>query len=411
MLVTIPKDETWCMKLHTPYPYSLLQHGLPQSYPSLSHNLRTEVAVMGAGITGALVAWYLTQAGVPCVVVDKRHVATGSTAASTSLIQYEIDTPLHQLAQRIGYTAALKSYRLCLEAIEELHRLSVLKDLDCCFEQKASLQYASYKKDAPALKEEYTLRKQSGFRVSYLSAGDLQEKYGLSKPAGLFSEDAAQLDAYLLTYKLLQQVHRSGAGINDHTPIVSIDHHKRGITLHTEDGYRIEARKLVVACGYESQQYISRRIETLYTTYALVSEPLPREQFWHCNSLVWETAHPYLYLRTTPDNRILVGGKDTPYNARTGFSLLPQKAKALKATFEKLFPHLSIKPDFMWAGVFGASKDGLPYIGTVPERPHTYFALGYGGNGITFSVLAAQIIRDLITGQPNPNSTLFSFNR
>lgn len=399
------------MKLHTSYPYSLLKHGLPQSYPSLSRNLRTEVAVMGAGITGALVAWYLTQAGVPCVVVDKRHVATGSTAASTSLIQYEIDTPLHELAKRIGFTSALKSYQLCLEAIDELERLSTLKDLDCCFERKASLQYASYKKDAGPLKEEYELRKKAGLGVSYLGTSDLMEQYSLPKPAGLFSEDAAQLDAYLLTYKLLQQVHRSGGAVYDHTPVVAIDPVKRGITLHTEDGYRIQARKLVVACGYESQQYIPQRIETLYTTYALVSEPLPREQFWHCNSLIWETAHPYLYMRATPDHRILVGGKDTLYNARTGFDLLPRKAEALKATFHKLFPHLPIKTDFMWAGLFGASKDGLPYIGTVPERPHTYFALGYGGNGITFSVLAAQIIRDLITGRPNPYSDLFSFNR
>ena len=399
------------MKLHTSYPYSLLQHGLPQSYPSLAQNLRTEVAIMGAGITGALVAWYLTEAGVPCVVVDRRHVATGSTAASTSLIQYEIDTPLHELARRIGYAPALKSYQLCLEAIDELERLSAHKELDCCFERKASLQFASFKKHALPLKQEYELRKKAGFNVSYLGASDLVGQYNLHKPAGLFSEDAAQLDAFLFTYKLLQEVNQRGGAVYDHTPIVAIDPAKRGITLHTDEGYRVQARKLVMACGYESQQYIPQRLETLYTTYALVSEPLAREHFWHCNSLIWETARAYLYLRTTPDRRILVGGKDTPYSARTGFDLLPQKTKALRAAFQQLFPYLPIKTDFMWAGVFGSSKDGLPYIGSVPERPHTYFALGYGGNGITFSVLAAQIIRDLIGGRSNPHADLFSFNR
>ncbi len=92
------------MDLHTTFPYPIFQHGGLSSYPSLDKNINTDIVIIGAGITGALVAWYLTQAGMKCVVVDKRHVATGSTAASTSLIQYEIDVPLHQLIKKLGMT-------------------------------------------------------------------------------------------------------------------------------------------------------------------------------------------------------------------------------------------------------------------------------------------------------------------
>src|SRR5688500_20258565 len=106
-------------------------------------------------------------------------------------------------------------------------------------------------------------------------------------------------------------------------------------------------------------------------------------------------------MRTTEDRRVLIGGKDTLYNACTGFSLLTGKTAALKRAYEKLFPQQRLKIEFSWAGVFGASKDGLPYIGAIPERPYTYFALGYGGNGITFSVIAAQILCDLIQGRKN----------
>jgi len=73
--------------------------------------------------------------------------------------------------------------------------------------------------------------------------------------------------------------------------------------------------------------------------------------------------------------------------------------------------HIPLKPDFSWAGAFATTKDGLPYIGTIPERPNTYFALGFGGNGITFSVIAAEILRDLIQGKKNENAKLFMFNR
>jgi glycine/D-amino acid oxidase-like deaminating enzyme len=74
-------------------------------------------------------------------------------------------------------------------------------------------------------------------------------------------------------------------------------------------------------------------------------------------------------------------------------------------------PHIPLKPDFSWAGAFAVTKDGLPYIGSIPERPNTYFALGFGGNGITFSVIAAEILQDLIQGKKNESAGLFEFNR
>ena len=79
--------------------------------------------------------------------------------------------------------------------------------------------------------------------------------------------------------------------------------------------------------------------------------------------------------------------------------------------FRKKMTHIPLKADFSWEGAFAITKDGLPYIGTIPERPHTYFALGFGGNGITFSVIAAEILCDLIQGRKNKNAELFRFNR
>jgi glycine/D-amino acid oxidase-like deaminating enzyme len=72
---------------------------------------------------------------------------------------------------------------------------------------------------------------------------------------------------------------------------------------------------------------------------------------------------------------------------------------------------LKFKTDFGWAGAFASTKDGLPYIGSIPQRSNTYFALGFGGNGITFSVIAAQIICDLIKGKSNDDAAIFSFSR
>ena len=66
---------------------------------------------------------------------------------------------------------------------------------------------------------------------------------------------------------------------------------------------------------------------------------------------------------------------------------------------------------FAWGGTFGTTKDGLPYIGEVPECPHASFTLGFGGNGIVFSMLAAEIIRDRLRGVASPYEGLFGFER
>jgi glycine/D-amino acid oxidase-like deaminating enzyme len=144
----------------------------------------------------------------------------------------------------------------------------------------------------------------------------------------------------------------------------------------------------------------------------VISEPFEQSKFWYKNSLIWETAQPYLYLRTTSDNRILIGGKDDKfYNPDKRDAKLRLKTKQLQQTFHKLFPHIDFKPDFEWAGTFCNTKDGLPYIGSIPQRSNTYFALGFGGNGITFSEIAATIITDLLSGKKNKDATIFSFTR
>jgi glycine/D-amino acid oxidase-like deaminating enzyme len=92
-------------------------------------------------------------------------------------------------------------------------------------------------------------------------------------------------------------------------------------------------------------------------------------------------------------------------------SVIKRKTAMLQQAFLKKMPHIPLKPDFSWAGAFASTKDGLPYIGSIPEHPNTHFALGFGGNGITFSVIAAEIIHDQILGKKNDNAELFSFNR
>ncbi len=367
---------------------------------------------MGAGISGALVAWHLCQAGHKVVVVDRRHAGTGSTAASTALLQYEIDKPLHELIELVGEKNAVDSYLLCRQAIYDLEKICDRLKVPGLFVNKPSLQYASYNKDLPGLEKELKLRQKAGISLKWLEEKDIYSKFGFKKSGALLSADGAEADAYKITHAIFEQCISKGLEVYDNTDIIAIHHHKKGVELITAEKHKINAKKLVIACGYESQQYIPQKVQDLQSTYAIASEPFAKKDFWYKNALIWETADPYLYLRTTSDNRLIIGGKDDEFsNPKKRDEVLTRKARELENSFRKLFPSIPFKTDFKWAGTFASTKDGLPYIGCIPQRPHTYFALGYGGNGITFSLIAAKIIRDLITGRKNKHSQLFSFTR
>jgi glycine/D-amino acid oxidase-like deaminating enzyme len=368
--------------------------------------------IIGAGITGALVAWHLSKEGIPLMVVDKRHVGMGSTAASTSLLQYEIDTPLHQLQKLVGKESAAKSYLLCKESIYELKKIAQLLKPDVDFGLKSSFQFASTRSDVKKLVIEYKARRAIGIELDFLEEKEVKELFDFKKPAGLLSKDGGQVDAYKMTHALLEEVERSGNKVFDLTPVTGIKHLKTGVEVEVKGKFKIKARLLIIACGYESQQYIPKKIENLDSTFAIISEPFNQQEFWYGNSLMWETATPYLYMKVTGDHRILVGGKDVPYyDPIKRDKMVTSKSKELHQSFSKLFPRLEFKTDFQWAGTFSSTKDGLPYIGSIPQRPHTFFALGFGGNGITFSQIASNILTDQIKGKTNRNSDLFSFNR
>lgn len=401
------------MDLHSSDTFGLLKNGLLFDYPSLHNDVTADVAIIGAGITGSLVAWYLCKAGFDVVIVDKRHVGTGSTAASTSLVQYEIDTPLVRLRHDIGEQNAVSSYKLCIEAIYALEAICGKIDLSADFQHRQSIQFASAEKDVRQLREEFLLRKKYGIRVDWLSRAELDAKTTLKAPGAIVSRDAAQLDAYRLAHGLLHALSGKGLRVFDNTRIDKITHSGKQVTLTSHEGVRVRAKHLVIACGYESQRYIPKKVEQLYATYAIVSECYPQQkELWHKNSLLWETAIPYRYLRVTRDNRILIGGKDEKfYNPTRRDRQLPAKARALEKSFSILFPEIPFKRDFQWAGTFSSTKDGLPFIGSIRQRPMTSFALGFGGNGITFSVIAAQIICNTLRGRPNPLASLFSFDR
>jgi glycine/D-amino acid oxidase-like deaminating enzyme len=203
-----------------------------------------------------------------------------------------------------------------------------------------------------------------------------------------------------------------GARIFDRTVMESYEVRPDGVTATTGAGATARAKCIVFATGYEVVEILKRDIVNLNSSFAFVSEPIEDFPGWWEKCLLWETARPYFYMRTTVDGRALVGGEDENYrNPLRRDAAVGKKAAKLEKQFREMFPAIDLQPAYAWAGTFGETKDGLAYIGAVPELPRCFFTLGFGGNGITYSVIAAEIIQDSIQGKKHPDARLFRFDR
>ena len=401
------------MDLKSGHPFWAVKNGLLQAFPPLREDRRCDVAVIGGGITGALVADALAARGHDVTVVEQREIGWGSTAASTALVQYEIDTYLFELAERYGDADASLAYRACAEAIGLLE--DAVRDLgDVGFDRNDSLYYASRHRHARQLRREHAARAAIGLPVSLLERDALRQRYAIDAPCAILSRLAARVDPYRLTYRLLGRLQARGAGVFDRTRIARIAPSARGVALHATSGAVLRARHVVLAAGYASQRWLGQRVAVNRSTYACVTDPVDAGLLGPlANTLLWESQRPYLYLRSDDEGRLMVGGEDDAVDdPRRRDARVERKARRLVARVRALFPHLPIEPGFAWAGTFAETRDGLPFFGPHPQHgPRVHFAMAYGGNGITYSVLGARLLAARLERRKDPLAALFSFER
>jgi glycine/D-amino acid oxidase-like deaminating enzyme len=386
-----------------------LAHGDPATPPYLpAHDLVVDVAVIGGGVSGALVADAMLQAGQTVAVFDRRGLVKGSTPASTALLQFEIDQPLTILGERIGEAAAARAYWRSAAAIGQLRgRIADLR-LRCGFRKRSTAYIPGNVLNVEALRREADARERIGLRSQFIGRAALVERADLDKPGAIWSSGAAEVDPVRLVRGLWRSVIARGGSVYVPVEIADISPGRTAVTLTTDGGVSVRAKSVILATGYELSKMLRPKGYKIISTWVMATPP-QKANLWRTRCLIWEAADPYLYIRTTVDNRVVVGGEDQEFSDEAHRDrLLPAKIKRLQAKLGILLPRLDTTAEFAWTGCFGESVTGLPAIGPVPGAKGCYAVMGFGGNGITFSVIAAQMLQRAVLGLPDPDSDLFA---
>ena len=376
-------------------------------YRRLTRDLRTDVLVVGAGITGAMVTTALNEAGLDAIVVDRRAPARGATAASIALVQYELDSPLLELREAIGAQNAARAWRRARLALDNLRAL--FRRLGIAAQSRDGLYLAGGRLNATQLRTEASLRRAIGLDTTYLTASETEAHFGIQQRAALMSFEHLTINPRRATAELFVHAHAGGARLHAPVEIVDIESRRAGLVARTKDGPVIRARWIVLATGYEFPKIVPTRGHRVTTTWAFATRP-QRRKLWPQECVIWEAAQPYLYLRTTEDGRVLCGGEDAPHRRHPAEDAhMDAKLARLQAKVARLLPDLDTRADFAWSASFGETNNGMPPIAPGPRHRNCWVALGYGGNGIVYSRIAAEIIASALTGKRDADADLYSF--
>jgi glycine/D-amino acid oxidase-like deaminating enzyme len=385
-------------------------------YPTFAGKDEASVAIVGGGMTGALVAHAFASAGVATTLLEASRVGEGSTAASSALLLKEPDLELRQLADRYGMRTSRRIWQLSHESVHALMTLLRRLRITCDLQECDAIYFATDAQEVARLRREFDLRAKAGFDAEWLGPEDLLRSTGIAGRGAIRTRRSAQFDPYRGCLGLMAAAAAAGARIFERSEVHRIDANHTRVRLRTRRGV-LEATRVVIATGYATSRFrpLAGRFR-MYRTYVLATERMAtaaRKELGLTDVMIWDTERPYHYARWTPDHRLLLGGADRRIRpGQRRHQQFTQALSELRSYFDSRLPALaSVKTQLAWEGMFAMTPDSLPYIGPHRRYPRHWFALGYGGNGMTFGCLAARLLLERWHGSRSNDDDLFAFDR
>lgn len=380
-------------------------------YNYLSADIETEVLIIGGGATGAICGYYFSKDNIPSVIIEKDRIGHCSTSVTTALLQYELDSSFAQLIPILGKENIATAYKLDKFALSEINKIINEYGNECEYYERDTLFYSNDMLDKKIIEEEFSLRKEYGFDVELITSESSPYTFPL-KYGVLAKNGGAEIDPYKFTRQLLNISSNNGVKIYENTEARKINYFDDYIEVETSYGYKIKCKKIIVATGYNTDLFTSKHFATKYTTFNLVTNPLDEEP-WNNKVLIRNTSDPYNYLRSTPDNRIIIGGADINFSDINNEKLCNKQYSLLEDKLRSMFPNKkNIEVEYKYCGCFASTQDNLGFIGPSKKtNKNLWYCLGYGANGILFAMLGAFMLSKLYKNNYDPNMALFDPDR
>ena len=388
----------------------------PIAFPAtsaLSSHQTCDVCVVGAGIAGLTIAYFLKREGKSVIVLDSGNIGGGQTGRSTAHAVNAMDDRYGDLERLHGAAVTTLVAQSHTAAINTLEKIIQRENIQCDWERVDGYLFQSSESDQPQLMKELESARNAGLK-------DLHwvDQVPLPFNAGHGIRFPRQGQFHPLKYLsgLARAIRSDGSDqpqsrIFTQSSVIKIQGGKESHVM-TREGYTVDADEIVVATHTPINDRIAIHTkQAAYRTYVLGAR-IPRGSVPHC--LFWDTDEPYHYVRVSPHpmaknfELLIIGGEDH----KTGQEEAPgQRYLALEQWARSRFSMIE-GIEYQWSGQIMEPVDGLAFIGKNPmDEDNVFIVTGDSGNGITHATLGGILITDLIQGRPNPWEKIYRPDR
>ena len=360
-----------------------------------------DVIIIGGGITGVTTAVLLQEAGKKCLLLEARNLCFGTTGGTTAHLNTLLDTPYTVIEKNFGKENAKRVAVGAADAIELIRNNIRKYEISCEFKEAAAYLFAQNKDQEKELQDIYEASAAAGLDVKYESTLPLPVPYVKAMKTG----GQAKFNPVDYVYGLAKAYEASGGVIIQDCRVTGVKNNDK-VEVTTSQGVFL-ATDIIYATHIPPGVNLLHLRCAPYRTYAMA---VILEDEVYPADLAYDMVDPYHYYRSQKVDCIdylIAGGKDHKTGQEDNTAWLFTE---LEATIRQNFNVKKIA--YKWSSQYFEPADGLPYIGHLPGHPaNVYVATGYGGNGMTYSHVAASTITSMLLNQDNPLIALFDPNR
>lgn len=377
-----------------------------ESYKTLNQDIETDICIIGGGITGVSVAYYLNQYKIRNVILEKDKICQRTSGYSTAKITSQHGLFYKYLIDSQGEEFARGYYEANEQAIQNILQIINKENIQCDLERQSSYVFTQKIEDMQKIKDEVEAVKQIGGTANYVEAQNIQ--IPLKALAAIEFPNQAQFNPYKYVSSLAEICEREHTQIYENSKVIDVKDDEKGYIIKLENGSSVKAKYVVIATKYPIINFPGYYFLKMYQSTSNVIVVNPKQELFE--GIYINSEDPTISLRTINDknNKLLV---IAGFDHKTGAKIdLQSGYQYLEKVARSMYPNCEIK--YRWNTEDCISLDKIPYIGEFSNiMPNVYVATGYNKWGISTSNIAANIIVDKIMGRENPYEDIFKATR
>lgn len=382
---------------------SLWQNNQPdyQSTNSYDANKTYDVVIVGGGITGITTALLLQKAGKSCLVAEAQNLCFGTTGGTTAHLNTFFDTTYDMIQSDFGEQGAQLVARATRQALDLFRQHVTEYNIDCGYEEKDGYLYSKDEQQTEQLQKIFEASQQAGVAVAYTDHIPVPIEF----ERAIVYSGQAQIHPSRYVYALAKAFEAEGGVIWQQCLVHNVNGNEI-LEIETTGGV-VKAKNLIYATHIPPGVNLLHFRCAPYRSYVMA---VTLKDGAYPNGLAYDMYDPYHYYRTQDVGGVrylIAGGEDhkTAHESNTDACFA-----RLESYLRKYYQIDQVA--FKWSSQYFEPSDGLAYIGHLPGNPDNVFvATGLGGNGITYSHIAAITLTDLIVNGTSPYADLFAPGR